>query len=237
MKSRHLHFYTSLSDDQVSESTQMDTICLVDPEQSESDVDETVLQPDSQGYVSVKFHNFMEWVHSTKMFQRHTWKETENLEPLMDETIREREDLMNYVRNKSDDGFIGSYYHVADELKDNEYIQTGYRIGYKTFMPSMKTMCILNNETVNVWSHFLGNFVFWGMIFVFAVVYPYLGQAAQSYDKMTAQKQLDPGFETLTFLKNEFSLFNNYQDLNKIEGYSLVITRYAKEQLGDDSKR
>lgn len=89
-----------------------------------------------------------------------------------DQLTKEHLELMNYCRHKSKDGFIGSILHYPEELRDNEFITTGYRIGYKGFKNALKTFIIPNNETVNVWSHFLGKLFFLGLVIYIAVVYP-----------------------------------------------------------------
>ena len=49
------------------------------------------------------------------------------------------------------------------ELRDNEYILTGYRCGYQGVFGNngvLKTLFIWHNETVNVWSHLIGVIIF-----------------------------------------------------------------------------
>jgi hypothetical protein len=45
-------------------------------------------------------------------------------------------------------------------LRDNEYILRGYRIGFNTKAKILKSIFMLHNESVNVWSHLIGVFVF-----------------------------------------------------------------------------
>ena len=45
-------------------------------------------------------------------------------------------------------------------LRDNEFILRGYRIGFNTKSKIMKSMLMLHNESVNVWSHLIGVLVF-----------------------------------------------------------------------------
>jgi len=81
-------------------------------------------------------------------------------------------ELKAYRRHESKDGFIGSILHFPEELRDNEFITTGYRIGYKGIGNGFKTMLIPNNETVNVWSHFLGKLFFFFMVFYISKAFP-----------------------------------------------------------------
>ncbi|KAH0517710.1 Progestin and adipoQ receptor family member 3 [Microtus ochrogaster] len=52
-----------------------------------------------------------------------------------------------------------TYEQIPVSLKDNPYITDGYR----AYLPSrlcIKSLFILSNETVNIWSHLLGFFLF-----------------------------------------------------------------------------
>jgi|LauGreDrversion4_2_1035121.scaffolds.fasta_scaffold460687_2 hypothetical protein len=49
-------------------------------------------------------------------------------------------------------------------LQDNEYILRGYRIGFNTRPKILKSLFLLHNETVNVWSHLTGVIVFLGLL-------------------------------------------------------------------------
>jgi adiponectin receptor len=52
--------------------------------------------------------------------------------------------------------FIGHHHHVPFFLKDNQYIHTGYRIHFTTPKKVLKSLFILHNESVNIWSHLGG---------------------------------------------------------------------------------
>ena len=45
-------------------------------------------------------------------------------------------------------------------LRDNEFILRGYRIGFNTKAKIIKSLFMLHNESVNVWSHLFGVLVF-----------------------------------------------------------------------------
>jgi predicted membrane channel-forming protein YqfA (hemolysin III family) len=51
-------------------------------------------------------------------------------------------------------------------------IKTGYRVGYHGFMPIFKTLFKWHNETVNIWSHFLGQLLFIGILIATLRNYP-----------------------------------------------------------------
>ena len=54
-------------------------------------------------------------------------------------------------------------------------IKTGWRINFNTYGRVLKSMFMIHNETVNVWSHFLGS-----LFFVFAMAYVYFYMPPQS---------------------------------------------------------
>lgn len=56
-------------------------------------------------------------------------------------------------------------------LHDNEYLETGYRINYKTCTQVTGSMCQCHNETANIWTHFIGMLGFFGVAIIIAVFY------------------------------------------------------------------
>ena len=75
-------------------------------------------------------------------------------------------------RDNGRSGYIGLYKDYPDELKDNEYITSGYRIGYQGLSNGFRTMFMVHNETVNVWTHFLGKLFFLGVLIYMLSAYP-----------------------------------------------------------------
>ena len=69
------------------------------------------------------------------------------------------QDSSNIVDSKIDPeettkSYIGTYQQADDYIKDNEFIVTGYRIGYTTICKVLKSLFMCHNETVNIWTHF-----------------------------------------------------------------------------------
>ena len=60
--------------------------------------------------------------------------------------------------------FIGHFLMAPAFLQDNEFILRGYRIGFNTRPKILKSLFLLHNETVNVWSHLIGVIVFLGLL-------------------------------------------------------------------------
>lgn len=46
---------------------------------------------------------------------------------------------------------------APEYLKDNEYIKHGYRINFNSARKVVKSLFMLHNESVNIWSHLLGS--------------------------------------------------------------------------------
>lgn len=51
---------------------------------------------------------------------------------------------------------IVNYVQAPQFMKDNIYIKSGYRINFKSFPGAIKSLFMVHNEIVNIWSHFLG---------------------------------------------------------------------------------
>ena len=49
-------------------------------------------------------------------------------------------------------------------MHDNEYIKRGYRINFKSKKLLAKSLFMVHNESVNVWTHLLGVFIFIALI-------------------------------------------------------------------------
>lgn len=66
-----------------------------------------------------------------------------------------RKDSMLSQRSEQEEHFIGHYDEAPSFMKDNEGITHGYRINFNTPKRILKSMFMLHNESVNIWSHFL----------------------------------------------------------------------------------
>jgi adiponectin receptor len=53
---------------------------------------------------------------------------------------------------------------LPDWRQDNEFITTGYRTPSGSFRQSLKSLKYIHNETVNIYSHFLGVLLFLGLV-------------------------------------------------------------------------
>lgn len=56
--------------------------------------------------------------------------------------------------------FVGSWEEAPEFVRDNEYIRKGYRINFSSVKAVVKSLFMLHNETMNVWSHLCGVIIF-----------------------------------------------------------------------------
>ena len=69
-------------------------------------------------------------------------------------------------------GFIGTPDQYIPELVDTEFILTGWRCNYRSRFEVFMTLFKWHNETVNVWSHFLGALLAFTTILIIYSSYP-----------------------------------------------------------------
>ena len=62
--------------------------------------------------------------------------------------------------------FIGELKDCPEFMRDNEYILGGYRIGFNSKRRILRSLFMIHNESVNVWSHLIG-----ATLFVLLIVY------------------------------------------------------------------
>ena len=74
----------------------------------------------------------------------------------------------------------GKLEDLDKDMVDNEYILTGYRLNYRGFCNTLKTMFKCHNETFNVWSHFLPGLIFFTFALYIAICYPNFSTAAKT---------------------------------------------------------
>lgn len=74
-----------------------------------------------------------------------------------------------------------TYEQVPGFLRENPYITDGYR-AYLTSRLCIKSLFIFSNETVNIWSHLLGFFLFFSLgVYDMVAVLPLVGATREDY--------------------------------------------------------
>ena len=51
-------------------------------------------------------------------------------------------------------------------MVDNDHLQSGYRKNHHTTRGIIRSMCTAHNDTMNIWTHFIG-----AVVFVFMIVF------------------------------------------------------------------
>lgn len=67
-------------------------------------------------------------------------------------------------------GYIGSIWDIPEDIRDNLFILTGYRVGFDSVMNTWPTIFMWHNETMNVWTHLLGKIATW-ITLIFLIIY------------------------------------------------------------------
>ena len=92
--------------------------------------------------------------NSTKLLEEEAIEKSEDSIP-----IKEFEDL-----NLEKELRLGTFEEAEKFIQDNEYIKGGYLLNCTTFKKTFKSLLIIHNESVNVWSHLIGAIFFFFLI-------------------------------------------------------------------------
>ena len=81
-----------------------------------------------------------------------------------------RKNKNNYFKKEQDlhskiKHYIGDHIQAPSFLKDNKYIQQGYRINFYSLKTIFKSLFMVHNELINIWTHFLGAIILIILIF------------------------------------------------------------------------
>eukprot|EP00826_Nyctotherus_ovalis_P013034 TRINITY_DN1348_c0_g1_i14.p2 TRINITY_DN1348_c0_g1~~TRINITY_DN1348_c0_g1_i14.p2 ORF type:complete len:134 (-),score=41.30 TRINITY_DN1348_c0_g1_i14:1058-1459(-) len=64
------------------------------------------------------------------------------------------------LAKKTGEPFIGTWIEAHNFSRDNEYIKRGYRINFNTARRIFKSLFMIHNESMNIWSHLAGVVLF-----------------------------------------------------------------------------
>jgi len=107
---------------------------------------------------------------------------------------------------------------------DNEYILTGYRLNYRGFCNTLKTMFMCHNESFNVWSHFLPMVICFNIAIYILMHYPNF-----NFSQTPLMEQFETQDLSLNqFIGNELSVMED--DISKSE--IIFVDNYYVEQQG-----
>ena len=66
------------------------------------------------------------------------------------------EDCLHTTESKAEEILTVLWHQIPEWLQDNHYIQSGYRPPSNSYQRSAASITYLHNESVNIWTHFLG---------------------------------------------------------------------------------
>ena len=80
-----------------------------------------------------------------------------------DETFHNEDSIASEL-DKELDLRLGTFEEAEKFVQDNEFIKGGYLLNCTTFKKTFRSLLIIHNESVNVWSHLLGSIFFFFLI-------------------------------------------------------------------------
>lgn len=108
---------------------------------------------------------------------------------------------------------------------DNEFIQYGYRINFNTKKRICKSLFMLHNETINVWSHLIGVGCFIGLM-IYTLIYL---SPLTSY--FTNSSEI-PDRESIV---NQASLvMYPHSDLNTLNNFQEITSKFFRTNISTD---
>ena len=72
-------------------------------------------------------------------------------------------------KTRLDQPYIGKWEDAPEYMHDNEYVKKGYRVNFNTGKRIFKSLFMLHNESINIWSHLCGVILFGCLIAYVAV--------------------------------------------------------------------
>jgi len=105
------------------------------------------------------------------------------------------------LAKKTNEPFIGTWLEAPKFSRDNEYIKRGYRVNFNTIKRILRSLFMIHNESMNIWSHLLGVIMF--LVFVgYIAIY-----LTPKISLINFNEQLQSKLN-LSYLNNQFLIFN-----------------------------
>jgi hypothetical protein len=90
------------------------------------------------------------------------------------------------ISSTKPEGYIGPIWDIPEDIRDNLFILTGYRVGFNDIWKTSKTIFMWHNETMNVWTHLIGKICAWiTIIFVLTNIPNYEINGLDMKDKLS----------------------------------------------------
>ena len=126
----------------------------------------------------------------------------------------------NTSPSNKEEHFIGEHNQAPDYAKDNEFIQKGYRINFNTPKKIFRSLFMVHNESVNIWTHLLGALVVLGVLGYF--LWAYAPNLSNVHD---FKKELKTKFDSYLAQLNLASLTNT-SNIKMDEAAEALIDKY-----------
>jgi adiponectin receptor len=89
------------------------------------------------------------------------------------------------MKKKNSDPFIGAKEDAELYMTRGSDIETGYRVNFRSYRQALSSLFMLHNETVNIWTHFIGSLCF---IYLIYYVVVWLAPATFDSDRSLVQR-------------------------------------------------
>ena len=161
---------------------------------------------------------------------------------LEEEKQNESEDSNSLIKSKEldlekeFDLTLGTFEEAEKFMQDNEYIKEGYILNCNTFKRTLRSLLMIHNETVNVWSHLFGAIFFFFLIWYTTVFITNLQTQVsniRSDASLVANKAREFKEESSDIMKNVYTSmkeieynFKNFYNAEKEEETTVYIRAF-----------
>ena len=161
---------------------------------------------------------------------------------LEEEKQNESEDSNSLIKSKEldlekeFDLTIGTFEEAEKFMQDNEYIREGYILNCNTFKRTLRSLLMIHNETVNVWSHLVGAIFFFFLIWYTTIFITNLQTQVsniRSDASLVANKAREFKEESSDIMKNVYTSmkeieynFKNFYNAEKEEETTVYIRAF-----------
>ena len=161
---------------------------------------------------------------------------------LEEEKQNESEDSNSFIKSKELDLVkefdltLGTFEEAEKFMQDNEYIREGYILNCNTFKRTLRSLLMIHNETVNVWSHLVGAIFFFFLIWYTTIFITNLQTQVsniRSDASLVANKAREFKEESSDIMKNVYTSmkeieynFKNFYNAEKEEETTVYIRAF-----------
>ena len=125
---------------------------------------------------------------------------------------------------------LGTYDEAPKYMQLNEYIKKGYRINCNSIYKSIKSLFIIHNESINIWSHLLGSIFFiflihytYKYITIYNIHLNYIKLKISEIKKYNQYLFNTDNYQIKAFVNNLFNYSKNFLNINNVKPKKLYI--------------